>query len=162
MPPAKHRDRPIEDLPEDVSSLANPELRSLASVWQDQKDRLEDAEARRDFSDRLQREWAIETPTTSNGSRHEYCPVEQVEPQMEQLLRWYNAREKRDVPPEVEAAWLHHRFTQIHPFQDGNGKSKSVSRAGWTPAWSARWRCGEKDSDPPARKDALCPCADPN
>jgi prophage maintenance system killer protein len=22
----------------------------------------------------------------------------------------------------VEAAWLHHRFTQIHPFQDGNGR----------------------------------------
>ena len=26
------------------------------------------------------------------------------------------------MPPEVEAAWLHHRFTQIHPFQDGNGR----------------------------------------
>ena len=31
-----------------------------------------------------------------------------------------------DVCPEVEAAWLHHRFTQIHPFQDGNGR---VARA---------------------------------
>jgi hypothetical protein len=30
------------------------------------------------------------------------------------------------VPPEVEAAWIHHRFTQIHPFQDGNGR---VARA---------------------------------
>ena len=28
----------------------------------------------------------------------------------------------RDVCPEVEAAWLHHRFTQIHPFEDGNGR----------------------------------------
>lgn len=28
--------------------------------------------------------------------------------------------------PVVEAAWLHHRFTQIHPFQDGNGR---VARA---------------------------------
>ena len=28
--------------------------------------------------------------------------------------------------PEVEAAWLHHRFGQIHPFQDGNGR---VARA---------------------------------
>ena len=26
------------------------------------------------------------------------------------------------VPAEVQAAWLHHRFTQIHPFQDGNGR----------------------------------------
>ena len=24
--------------------------------------------------------------------------------------------------PEVLSAWLHHRFTQIHPFQDGNGR----------------------------------------
>jgi hypothetical protein len=28
----------------------------------------------------------------------------------------------RGVPSEVQAAWLHHRFTQIHPFQDGNGR----------------------------------------
>ncbi len=26
------------------------------------------------------------------------------------------------VCAEVEAAWLHHRFAQIHPFQDGNGR----------------------------------------
>jgi hypothetical protein len=24
--------------------------------------------------------------------------------------------------PEVRSAWLHHAFTQIHPFQDGNGR----------------------------------------
>ena len=30
------------------------------------------------------------------------------------------------MPTEVKAAWLHHRFTQIHPFQDGNGR---VARA---------------------------------
>ena len=28
----------------------------------------------------------------------------------------------RGVPTEVQAAWLHHRFAQIHPFQDGNGR----------------------------------------
>ena len=26
------------------------------------------------------------------------------------------------VAPEVEAAWIHHRLAQIHPFQDGNGR----------------------------------------
>ena len=30
------------------------------------------------------------------------------------------------VPAQIEAAWLHHAFTQIHPFQDGNGR---VARA---------------------------------
>jgi hypothetical protein len=40
---------------------------------------------------------------------------------MECLVKWY--QETRDgMPPEVLAAWLHHRFTQIHPFQDGNGR----------------------------------------
>lgn len=31
-----------------------------------------------------------------------------------------------DVHPVVKAAWLHHRFVQIHPFADGNGR---VARA---------------------------------
>ena len=41
--------------------------------------------------------------------------------------------------PEVEAACLHHRFTEIHPFQDGNGRiaralaSLVFMRAGWFP-----------------------------
>jgi prophage maintenance system killer protein len=44
---------------------------------------------------------------------------------MESLVRIY--REAEAVyTPEVKAAWLHHRFTQIHPFQDGNGR---VARA---------------------------------
>ena len=29
---------------------------------------------------------------------------------------------KNSIYPEVLSAWLHHRFTQIHPFQDGNGR----------------------------------------
>ena len=26
------------------------------------------------------------------------------------------------MAPELEAAWLHHEFVRIHPFQDGNGR----------------------------------------
>ncbi len=62
----------------------------------------------------------------SDGLIHEYCPPEHVASEMDQLLRWHNEHENNGVPPEVEAAWLHHRFTQIHPFQDGNGR---VARA---------------------------------
>jgi hypothetical protein len=51
---------------------------------------------------------------------HEYCPPEQVDGEMERLVAMHSAH--REVPYEVEAAWLHHRFTQIHPFQDGNGR----------------------------------------
>ena len=43
---------------------------------------------------------------------------------MERLLEWNEGH--ADVCPEVRAAWLHHRFTQIHPFDDGNGR---VARA---------------------------------
>lgn len=58
-------------------------------------------------------------PTTGE-TVHEYCPPEHVAAEMDRLIAMHLAHE--DVPYEVEAAWLHHRFTQIHPFQDGNGR----------------------------------------
>ena len=35
----------------------------------------------------------------------------------------YESIQEQNFPAEVEAAWLHHRYVQIHPFQDGNGRS---------------------------------------
>lgn len=78
-------------------------------------------------------------PTRQDGSVHEYCPPEQVPPEMERLISLHDEHERLGVPPEVEAAWLHHRFAQIHPFQDGNGRvaraiaSLVLIRAGWFP-----------------------------
>ena len=63
-------------------------------------------------------------PTRNDGSTHEYCPPIFVQEEIDQLLTWYQAH--TNTCAEVEAAWLHHRFTQIHPFQDGNGR---VARA---------------------------------
>ena len=63
-------------------------------------------------------------PTRPDGTHHFYCPPEHVEFEMDRLMEWH--RNHQDVAPEVEAAWLHHRFVQIHPFQDGNGR---VARA---------------------------------
>lgn len=63
-------------------------------------------------------------PTRPDGTVHEYCPWEHTPSEMDRLVQLYEA-----LPPEfpeVRAAWLHHRFTQIHPFQDGNGR---VARA---------------------------------
>lgn len=66
-------------------------------------------------------------PKRRDGSIHEYCPPERVQDEMEKLLDWHRVHEERlRDAPEVLAAWLHHRFTQIHPFQDGNGR---VARA---------------------------------
>lgn len=61
-------------------------------------------------------------PRTPEGVIHQYCPPEHTSAEMDQLITWHLEHEERNVPPEIEAAWLHHRFTQIHPFQDGNGR----------------------------------------
>lgn len=61
-------------------------------------------------------------PLRADGSIYEYCPPEQVASEMDNLIQWHHQHQENQVAPEVEAAWLHHRFTQIHPFQDGNGR----------------------------------------
>lgn len=225
--PVSYRWRPIEDFGVPPESLAKPELRTLAEVWNEQRRALAAGEGLELFNERLRREWSIETgliervytfdrgvtqmliergldasyigrqagtqdparvvailrdheeaieglfsfvkgqrelttgyvkelhaqltrhqettlavdaagrflelpllrgaykrdsnnPQRSNGSIHQYCPPEQVASEMDRLVELH--REHSKVAPEVEAAWLHHRFTQIHPFQDGNGR----------------------------------------
>lgn len=64
-------------------------------------------------------------PRRPDGETYYYCPPELTKEEMENLIRFYHEAESH-YSPEVKAAWLHHRFTQIHPFQDGNGR---VARA---------------------------------
>jgi Fic family protein len=59
-----------------------------------------------------------------DGSLLEYAPPEQVQPQIERLIQLYGSTSS--AHPVVRAAWLHHRFICIHPFEDGNGR---VARA---------------------------------
>jgi Fic family protein len=66
------------------------------------------------------------SPTRPDSLVHEYCPPEQVASEMDRLVAMHSEHDERGVPVEVEAAWFHHRFTQIHPFADGNGR---VARA---------------------------------
>ncbi len=244
--PIAYRWKPIEDLPDDFTTLASGELRALSELWLEQRGVLESSDALKRFNERLRREWAIETgiieriytldrgttelliergidaslisheatdkdpnlvaeiirdqesaidllfafikghrtlstsfikelhalitrhqetvtardqfgtirnapllrgewkrlpnnPVRPDGSLHEYCPPEQVASEMDRLLQLHREHAGRGVPPEVEAAWLHHRFTQIHPFQDGNGRvvralsSLVFIKAGWFP-----------------------------
>jgi len=78
-------------------------------------------------------------PVRQDGSVYEYCPPEQVASEMDRLITLHHQHTELAVPPEIEAAWLHHRFTQIHPFQDGNGRvarclaSLVFIQAGWFP-----------------------------
>lgn len=81
------------------------------------------------------------SPKQVDGLIHEYCPPIHVESEMDRLIKLYHKHESSSQPlaPEIEAAWLHHRFTQIHPFQDGNGRiaralaSLIFIKAGWFP-----------------------------
>lgn len=63
-------------------------------------------------------------PQRQDGTLHEYCPPIQVASEIDNLLGWLPQYANDD--PVIVAAWLHHRFTQIHPYQDGNGR---VARA---------------------------------
>jgi Fic family protein len=78
-------------------------------------------------------------PSRPGGEVHEYCPPEHVDAEMDALVKMHLEHVENAVPPEIEAAWLHHRFTQVHPFQDGNGRiaralaSLVFLRAGWFP-----------------------------
>jgi len=65
-------------------------------------------------------------PTRPDGQLHEYCPPEHVNSEMDRLIAMHIDHMGKNISPEVEAAWLHHRFVQIHPFTDGNGR---VARA---------------------------------
>lgn len=59
-------------------------------------------------------------PKRPDGSLHEYCPPVHVDSEMDNLLSWLDDYQGDD--PVIVSAWLHHRFTQIHPYQDGNGR----------------------------------------
>ncbi len=61
--------------------------------------------------------------TLPDGSTLEYCPPEQVQSEMERLIDMYAEVEQQKHPAHVEAAWLHHRFVRIHPFEDGNKRT---------------------------------------
>jgi Fic family protein len=88
-------------------------------------------------------------PTRTDGLIHEYCPPEQTASEMDRLIELHQQHTQQEVPPEIEAAWLHHRFTQVHPFQDGNGRvaralaSLIFIRAQWFPLIVNRDDCGE-------------------
>lgn len=57
---------------------------------------------------------------------HAYCPVSAVAPEMETLIANTRSAEFEEANPVLQAAYLHHAFTHIHPFADGNGRTARV------------------------------------
>ncbi|SJK98544.1 uncharacterized protein ARMOST_01812 [Armillaria ostoyae] len=73
---------------------------------------------------------AYNTVRTRDGKIHVFCPPQDVESELVELFRQLNEYLPQ-VRPDTEdvfwlSAWFHHRFVNIHPFQDGNGR---VTRA---------------------------------
>jgi Fic family protein len=60
-------------------------------------------------------------PVRDDGTLFEYCPPEHTISEIERLIQLYKENEGK-VSGVILAAWFHHAFTQIHPFQDGNGR----------------------------------------
>lgn len=110
-----------DDRPLSTSSIK--ELHQLLTRHQSHTDAV-DQFGNRVRVELLRGDWKKQpnNPLRPDGSIHEYCPPEFVQDEIESLLRLHEAHRVIGVRPEVEAAWLHHRFTQIHPFQDGNGR----------------------------------------
>jgi hypothetical protein len=42
---------------------------------------------------------------------------------MDRLLELSASYAAEGIPAEIRAAWFHHRFTEIHPYPDGNGRT---------------------------------------
>ncbi|AEI46944.1 Fic family protein [Runella slithyformis] len=61
-------------------------------------------------------------PTRDDGTTILYCPPEHVEAEMDRLIEIYNELNEQKISPLITATWVHHAFTTIHPFQDGNGR----------------------------------------
>lgn len=63
-------------------------------------------------------------PRRPDGEIHEYFPQVHVESEIDNILGWLATFEEEDTV--ITASWLHHRFTQIKLYQDGNGRLSRV------------------------------------
>ena len=60
---------------------------------------------------------------TPTGEIHYFATPEETPIKIYELVQWYNtARKNPNIHPSVLAAFVHHRFVNIHPFDDGNGR----------------------------------------
>ncbi|HEU5150705.1 MAG TPA: Fic family protein [Iamia sp.] len=89
-----------------------------------------------------------------DGRWHSYAPVDEVGAEMHRLVDDLGTDVFAAAPPVVQAAFVHHAFTSVHPFPDGNGRvarllaSIPLLRAASIPLWV-------EDADKDVYLDAL-------
>ncbi len=107
-----------------LSNFYIKQLHQLLTQSQDSTEALDPLTKKIFRTPLIKGDWKLQpnNPLRPDGAIHEYCPPEQVASEMDELIKLHHQHRDRSVPPEIESAWLHHRFTQIHPFQDGNGR----------------------------------------
>ncbi|TAG53622.1 MAG: Fic family protein [Cytophagales bacterium] len=60
---------------------------------------------------------------TKTGEIHYYASPEDTPFLMQELLKWYSqCVQNKEIHPLVTTALFHHKLTEIHPFDDGNGR----------------------------------------
>jgi Fic family protein len=58
----------------------------------------------------------------ADGGRLWFAPTTDVRPEMERLMNDISSDAFQHAHPVLQAAFVHHAFTHIHPFADGNGR----------------------------------------
>ncbi|MEW6195335.1 MAG: Fic family protein [Bacteroidota bacterium] len=60
---------------------------------------------------------------TATGEVHYFASPEETPAKMNDLMMWYRkTKDDKEVHPVILAALFHHKFVEIHPFDDGNGR----------------------------------------
>lgn len=67
----------------------------------------------------------------ADGSFHSYAPVDRVPDEMHRLVDEMRSDDFAAAPAVVQAAFVHHALTSIHPFSDGNGRVARLLASVW-------------------------------
>lgn len=168
-------EEPVEETPEPVAEpAAEPEEKPKEKIKVELERHLKSGiieEAREKLESMLRLkgcpgEWKTESNdvTRADGTLVETCPPDQVYEEIISLLKILEDIEKKEVPPEVESAWLLHRFLRIRPFNVGNHRvalclaSMVFIKAGWFPLIIYRdSRYAYQDALEQADRGDICP-----